>query len=150
MRGTTRSSGLCSVGELLVAPSALLVAVTVLREGLAAHDPQPVSTRVPAQRKPRFVTVTRAGGRRSRFEDTAVLIVQAWDDDNVLGESRSEQTANLCLGILAAVAGTQVGGAHVWGWSDPSSPAWFPDPGPPFIPRFQFTGQLGIKTREHN
>lgn len=149
MRSTTHSSGLFTVSELLVAPSALLVAVTVLRDGLAAHDPQPVSTRVPAQRKPRFVTVTRAGGRRSRFEDTAALIVQAWDDDTVLGESRAEQTANLCLGILATVAGTQVGGAQVWGWSDPSSPAWFPDPDSG-IPRFQFTGQLGIKTREHN
>ena len=139
------------MAELLVAPSSALVAVTVLRDGLFGRDTQPVSTRVPANRSGRFVTVSRAGGRRpNRFEDAAMLIVQAWDDDRVQGEFRAEQTANLCLGLLAAAAGTRVGGVQVRDWSDPSSPAWLPDPDVPGMARFQFTGTLGVKAVPHN
>lgn len=131
------------MGELLVAPSALLVAVTVLREGLAAHDPQPVSTRVPAQRKPRFVTVTRAGGSMPNpFTESVLLIVQAWDEDKVLGESRAEQTANLCAGLLRASSGTRVAGAKIRHWEPNALPSWFPDDSG--IPRFQFTGELRL------
>lgn len=145
MPAITLSCGHFTVAELLVAPSALLVAVMVLRDGL---DGMPVSTRVPAQRKPRFVTVTRAGGRSNRFEDDVAIIVQAWDADPVQGEFRSEQTANLCLGLLIAAGGSRVGDVQVRGFTDPSSPAWFPDPDG--TARFQFTGHLGIKTREYN
>lgn len=132
------------MAELLVAPSALLVAVTVLRDGLAAHDQQQVGTKVPATRPSRFVTVSRAGGTSSRFEDSAVLIVQAWDDDPRMGEFRAEQTASLCRGLLQDAAGTRVGDVQVRDWSHPSSPAWFPDPDTG-IPRYQFTGTLGVK-----
>ena len=138
------------MAELLVAPSSVLVAVTILREGLSLYDQQPVGTRVPVNRPGRFVTVSRAGGRRpNRFEDAALLIVQAWDEDKVQGEFRAEQTANLCLGLLASAAGTRVGGVQVRDWADPSSPAWFPDPGSEAA-RFQFTGTLGVKAVKHN
>ena len=135
------------MAELLVAPSALLVAVTVLREGLAAHDPQPVSTRVPAQRKPRFVTVTRAGGSMPNpFTESIVLIVQVWDEDKMLGESRAEQTANLCVGILRATSGTWVGDARVRRWEQNALPSYLPDPDTG-IPRFQFTGELRLAVK---
>lgn len=107
-------------------------------------------TKVPADRKGRFVTVSRAGGRRpNKFEDAALLIVQAWDHDPVMGESRAEKTANLCISILEAAAGTTVAGARIWGLSDATSPAWLPDPDSN-TPRFQFTGVLTVKTTEHN
>lgn len=138
------------MADILVAPSALLTAVTVLRDGLLGRDTQHVGTKVPANRPGRFVTVSRAGGKSSRFEDTALLIVQAWDDDPQMGEFRAEQTALLCLGILADSAGKRVGDAQVRGWTDPSSPAWFPDPDVKGLARFQFTGSLGVKTTEHN
>ena len=135
------------MAELLVAPSALMVAVTVLRDGLAAHDPQPVSTRVPAQRKPRFVTVTRAGGSMPNpFTESVLLIVQVWDDDKVLGESRAEQTANLCVGILRDTSGTWVGDARVRRWEQNALPSYLPDPDTG-IPRFQFTGELRLAVK---
>lgn len=133
------------MAELLVAPSALLVAVTALRAGLAGRDPQEVGTKVPADRPGRFVTVTRAGGRRvNPFTDSVMLIVQAWDDDTVLGESRAEQTANLCSGILGASSGTWVGGAKVRHWEPNALPSYLPDPDTG-IDRFQFTGELRLR-----
>ena len=131
-----------------MAPSALLVAVTVLREGLAAHDPQPVSTRVPAQRKPRFVTVSRAGGQLiNPFTESVLLIVQAWDDDKVTGEARAEQTANLCVGLMRASSGTRVGGAKIRWWEQNALPSYLPDPDTG-IARFQFTGELRLALNE--
>ena len=135
------------MGELLVAPSALLVAVTVLREGLAAHDPQHVGTRVPADRPGRFVTVSRAGGQLvNPFTESIMLIVQAWDDHNTLGESRAEATANLCVGILRATSGTWVGDARVRRWEQNALPSYLPDPDTG-IPRFQFTGELRLAVK---
>ena len=135
------------MGELLVAPSALLAAVTVLREGLAARDQQPVVTRVPADRPGRFVTVTRAGGQLvNPFTESVMLIVQAWDDDTVLGESRAESTANLCVGIMRAASGTWVGDARVRRWEQNALPSYLPDPDTG-IARFQFTGELRLAVK---
>lgn len=132
------------MGELLVAPSALLVAVTVLRDGLRSRDEQGVFTRVPKTRPSRFVTVSRAGGSQPNVvTDSVVLIVQAWDDDPQMGEFRSEQTANLCAGLLRAASGTRVAGAKIRRWEPVSVPAWFPDDSG--IPRFQFTGELRLR-----
>lgn len=135
------------MGDLLVAPSALLVAVTVLRGGLADRDPQPVVTRVPASRPGRFVTVSRAGGQMANpFTESVVLIVQAWDDDTVLGEARAEATANLCGGILRATSGTWVGDARVRRWEQNTLPSYLPDPDTG-IARFQFTGELRLAVK---
>lgn len=136
------------MAELLVAPSALLVAVTVLRDGLNLHDQQGVYTRVPAQRPSRFVTVTRVGGQQPNpFTDSVMMIIQAWDDDKHQGEFRSEQTANLCVGLLRASSGIRVdtleSNAKIRRWEQNSLPSWFPDPDTG-IPRFQFTGELRL------
>lgn len=136
------------MADILVAPSALLVAVTVLREGLSAHDEQPVFTRAPTQRPPRFVTVTRAGGQMPNpFTESILLIVQAWDDDKAQGEFRAEQTANLCVGIFRAASGRRVGGAKIRRWEQNALPSWFPDPDAG-IPRFQFTGELRLAVEQ--
>lgn len=135
--------------EVLVAPSALLTAVTVLRDGLDSQDPQKVFTRVPADRKGRFVTVTRAGGTQPNpFTDSVALIIQTWDDDKILGESRAEQTANLCVGILRASSGTRVLGAKIRRWEQNALPSWFPDPDVPGVARFQFTGELRLALQQ--
>lgn len=132
------------MAELLVAPSALLVAVTALREGLFGRDTQHVGTRVPSNRPGRFVTVSRAGGQKpNRFTESVLLIVQTWDDDKVQGEFRAEQTANLCSGILQASSGTRVAGAKIRWWEPNALPSWFPDPDTG-IARFQFTGELRL------
>lgn len=132
-----------------MAPSALLVAVTVLREGLALRDPQHVGTKVPAERPKRFVTVSRAGGSRiNPFTDSVLLIIQAWDDDTVLGESRAEGTADLCVGLMKASAGTWVGGAKVRWWEQNALPSSLPDPDTK-IPRFQFTGELQLALQKY-
>ena len=131
-----------------MAPSALLVAVTVLREGLTERDPQPVGTRVPAKRPPRFIKVERAGGQMvNPFTESVLLIVQAWDDDNRLGESRAEATANLCVGIMRASSGTWVGDARVRRWEQNALPSYLPDPDTG-IARFQFTGELRLAVRQ--
>ena len=135
------------MAELLVAPSALLVAVTVLREGLNEHDPQHVGTRVPADRPGRFVTVSRAGGQLANpFTESVILIIQVWDDDKTLGEARAEATANLCVGILRATSGTWVGDARVRRWEQNALPSYLPDPDTG-IPRFQFTGELRLAVK---
>jgi len=137
------------VADILVAPSALLVAVTVLRDGLAGRDPQHVGTRVPTDRPGRFVTVTRAGGQLiNPFTESVMLIVQAWDDDKVLGESRAEDTANLCVGLLRASSGTRVSGAKIRWWEQNALPSWFPDPDVPGMARFQFTGELRLALQQ--
>lgn len=136
------------VAEILVAPSALLAAVTVLRDGLAGRDPQPVYTRVPAQRPKRFIRVERAGGQLiNPFTESVMLIVQAWDDDITLGEARAEQTANLCVGIMRAASGTWVGDARVRRWEQNALPSYLPDPDTG-IARFQFTGELRLAVRQ--
>ena len=133
------------MADILVAPSALLTAVTVLRDGLSVRDPQPVYTRVPATRPARFVTVSRAGGQLiNPFTESVLLIVQVWDDDKVMGEARAEQTANLCAGILGASSGTWVGGAKVRHWEPNALPSYLPDPDTG-IDRFQFTGELRLR-----
>lgn len=136
------------MAELLVAPSALLVAVTVLRDGLSVRDPQPVYTRVPAERPKRFVTVSRAGGQLiNPFTESILLIIQTWDDDKVMGEARAEQTANLCVGLMRASSGTRVttlnDTAKIRWWEQNALPSWLPDPDIG-IPRFQFTGELRL------
>lgn len=136
--------------ELLVAPSALLTAVTVLRDGLSVRDPQPVYTRVPATRPARFVTVSRAGGQLiNPFTESVLLIVQVWDDDKVMGEARAEQTANLCVGLMRASSGTRVGGAKIRWWEQNALPSWFPDPDVPGMARFQFTGELRLAVQKY-
>lgn len=135
------------MAELLVAPSALQVAVTVLRDGLGEHDRQHVGTRVPAERPGRFVTVSRAGGSQvNPFTDSVMLIVQAWDDDTVYGETNTEVVANLCQGLLRAASGTWVAGAKVRRWEPNALPSWFPDPDSGAA-RFQFTGELRLALR---
>ena len=132
---------------MLVAPSALLAAVTALRDGLSAHDPQHVGTRVPADRPGRFVTVSRAGGQLANpFTESVILIIQVWDDDKTLGEARAEATANLCVGILRATSGTWVGDARVRRWEQNALPSYLPDPDTG-IPRFQFTGELRLAVK---
>lgn len=129
------------MADILVAPSALLVAVTVLRDGL---DGMHVGTKVPADRPGRFVTVSRAGGGQPNpFTDSVLLIVQAWDDDPVEGEFRAERTANLCVGLLRASSGARVGGAKIRRWEQNALPSSLPDPDTG-IPRFQFTGELRL------
>lgn len=132
------------MAELLVAPSALLAAVTVLRTGLDSRDKQAVYTRVPAQRPSRFVTVSRAGGQMTNpFTESVMLIIQVWDDDKTMGEARAEETANLCVGILRAASGTWVGEARVRRWEQNALPSYLPDPDTG-IARFQFTGELRL------
>lgn len=132
------------MAELLVAPSALLAAVTVLRTGLDSRDKQAVYTRVPAQRPNRFVTVSRAGGQMANpFTESVMLIIQVWDDDKTMGEARAEETANLCVGILRAASGTWVGEARVRRWEQNALPSYLPDPDTG-IARFQFTGELRL------
>ena len=136
------------MADILAAPSALLAAVTVLRDGLSVRDPQTVATRVPATRPKRFVTVSRAGGQLiNPFTESVLLIVQVWDDDKVLGESRAEQTANLCVGIMRASSGTWVGDARVRRWEQNALPSYLPDPDTG-IARFQFTGELRLAVRQ--
>lgn len=136
------------VADILVAPSALLAAVTALREGLAIRDPQTVATRVPAKPPERFVTVSRAGGQLvNPFTESVLLIVQAWDGHKALGESRAEQTANLCVGIMRASSGTWVGDARVRRWEQNALPSYLPDPDTG-IARFQFTGELRLAVRQ--
>ena len=132
---------------MLVAPSALLVAVTALREGLNDHDPQHVGTRVPADRPGRFVTVSRAGGQLANpFTESVILIIQVWDDDKTLGEARAEATANLCVGIMRATSGTWVADAFVRRWEQNALPSYLPDPDTG-IARFQFTGELRLAVK---
>ena len=136
------------MADILAAPSALLTAVTVLRDGLSVRDPQTVATRVPTSRPSRFVTVSRAGGQLiNPFTESVLLIVQVWDDDKVLGESRAEQTANLCVGIMRASSGTWVGDARVRRWEQNALPSYLPDPDTG-IARFQFTGELRLAVRQ--
>lgn len=80
------------------------------------------------------------------FTESIALIVQAWDDDTVNGESRAEQTANLCVGIMRATSGTWVGDARVRRWEQNSLPSYLPDPDTG-IARFQFTGELRLAVK---
>ena len=129
------------MAEVIVAPSAALAAVTILRAGLGGMH---VGTRVPATRPGRFVTVTQAGGRPPNMVTAAgLLIVQAWDDDSRMGEFRSHDTAALCAGLLRESVGATVAGIKVRWWEQMSDPAWLPDPDTG-IPRFQITGELRV------
>lgn len=83
----------------------------------------------------------------NRFTESIVLIVQAWDEDKVLGESRAEQTANLCAGLLRASSGTRVAGAKIRHWEPNALPSWFPDDSG--VPRFQFTGELRLAVQKY-
>lgn len=137
------------MADILAAPSALMAAVTVLRDGLSVRDPQTVATRVPASRPSRFVTVSRAGGQLiNPFTESVLLIVQVWDDDKVMGEARAEQTSNLCVGIMRAASGTWVGDARVRRWEQNALPSYLPDPDTG-IARFQFTGELRLAVQKY-
>lgn len=82
------------------------------------------------------------------FTESVLLIVQAWDEHPAQGEFRSEQTANLCVGLMRASSGTTVGGAKIRRWEQNALPSWLPDPDVG-IPRFQFTGELRLAVQQY-
>lgn len=121
---------------------AVLTAIRILDEAL---DPIPVSSKMPRNRPPMFVRVSRiGGGQNSIVTDTARILVEVWGP----GTATVEAMANTARAALRNAGGTNVDGVWVRAWTNEQGPVDFPDFDVPDMARWQFFGDLLVSTKD--
>lgn len=127
------------MADIVVAPPAELVVSQVLRAAVGV----PVYVVAPSPLVPAFLQVTRAGGpERNIVTDGALVIVKAWGVEGK--ELDAERLALLARAHLKAAQGVTVPAGKIRYWRDVGGPAFQPDP-VTGRPRYQFTGELGLR-----
>lgn len=127
------------MAEVLLAPDVEGVVITGLSAGLTARgDTARVSTKIPNPRPARLVRVRRRGGPRAQVVmETALILLECWDSDEVA----AERLAALTAGLFASLEGQTVAGAHITHAEILGGPSNDPDPDSA-SPRYTLTGQL--------
>lgn len=90
----------------------------------------PVSSDVPAERPDAFVTVERAGGPRSKTDDSPLLTVQAWHRDRLALETLADSVCDALLDMPDEIDGV---------FSVDVSKSYFPEQIAGTFPRYVLT-----------
>lgn len=119
---------------------AVKVARTVLDGAMAGWV---VATKIPNERPPKLVKVSRAGGGRLVIvTDVARLLVEVWAETVTDAEQG-------CLDAIAALQnaqGTIVDGAFIRGFGNIEGPVDLPDPDVTEQERWQLLGDFSVST----
>lgn len=113
--------------EVIVFPDAALLVIDYLRDELdtRGYPDIHVGAKVPNPRPSKFVRVARVGGIAPFLvADDATLVVEAWETD----AADAMTLAQLCRGLVRALAGTAVDGVPVYRVAELAGPANLPDP----------------------
>lgn len=120
--------------EAIIFPDVEALLVSALPPLIGA----PVATKVPAERPPLFVRVTRAGGtRRDIVTDLPMVVIECW----AATEGVASDLARVTRAHVFALAQTSVGSDFVRAVSEVGGLQRFPDP-VSGAPRYQFTVQI--------
>ncbi|MFG3036858.1 hypothetical protein ACGFYZ_08140 [Streptomyces sp. NPDC048330] len=124
-------------------PDAVAVVTAYLRAALvAAGEPVPVVSRIPATRPPRFVRVERVGGtRQTVVSDRPRLDIHAWGET----EAAAADLAELVRALVHAVPGVR-SGVTVYTVREVGGPMWLPDD-QTSTPRYAFAVEIHMRGR---
>jgi len=132
------------MADVIVFPDAVAAVVDYLTAELAVREPTAVvRTRVPNPVPALLVTVRRLGGeRRNLVVDAPQVEVACWaDDDAGTGEEDAHDLAQLCRGLVNAMAYT----GDAYRVDEFAGPALLPDPVDLSRPRYVQTFEIALR-----
>lgn len=127
---------------VIIFPDAVAVTIGYLREQLDLRDVDAVVAKdVPNPRPDTLVMIRRGGGvRQTVISDRPLLIVECWAP----ASETAHDLAQLCRGLLHAMAGTTQSGVPVYRVDDAGGVIDLPDP-LSTQPRYTFTVQAHLR-----
>jgi hypothetical protein len=124
--------------EVIAFPDAEAVAIAYLKSRIAGVT---VSTKIPDNRPPKLIKVTRVGGTKLRLNaDSPLLVFECWGSTTV----EASELGRLARAYVDAMAGEKVNGVWVYKVREVGGLAFFPDPDTK-LPRYQFSVAIDMK-----